>query len=130
MPNSTNMAKVMKITYRTAKTAPTLFLRVNFPMNKTIHRQDTATSREPMTKSMPLELIYTTASSPWPSSVRVLMSQGNPNANRIAREFAPKAFETPIPPSPEIKQHIKNHLIVKLATKKIFLLKWCIQSNV
>lgn len=30
-----------------------------------------------------------------------LMSHGNPSDNKMANEFAPREFETPIPPSPK-----------------------------
>lgn len=102
IPISTRIANVMKMAQSTMSTAPRLLLRVNFPMNKVIHKQATATRREPTTKSMPAELIRTAVSSaPDTNSDRVLINQGRPNANNIAKELAPKAFETPIPPSPE-----------------------------
>lgn len=104
IPISTRIAKVMKMRYKTIRTKPSLFLRVNLPRNRVIHKQQTATSRDPTTKSIPAELMSTAVSSaPWILRLAVLMSQGNPNANNIAKELAPSAFDTPIPPSPETK---------------------------
>lgn len=73
-------------------------------MNKVSQRRHAATRREPTTKSMPAELIFTAVSEPSTNSMSVLISQGRPKANKIAKEFAPKAFETPIPPSPITKK--------------------------
>lgn len=104
IPISTRIAKVMKIAYRTKRMAPRLLLSVNLPMYRVIHKQATATSREPTTKSIPAELMSTACSSAsCATRVKVLMSHGRPNANKIAKELAPKAFETPIPPSPVTK---------------------------
>lgn len=100
MPISTRMANVMKITYKTKNTPPIDFLSLNFAMNKVSQSKDVATRREPTTKSMPTELILTAVSEPSTSNMSVLMSQGRPKANSMAKELAPNAFDTPIPPSP------------------------------
>lgn len=101
-PISTRIAKVMKMAYRIIRTQPRLFLKVNLPMKRVSHKQATATINEPTTKSMPAEFIRTAVSSaPCTTRANVLMSQGRPNANKIAKELAPSALDTPIPPSPE-----------------------------
>lgn len=101
-PVSTRMANVMKKMYNAPSTPPTLLRSLNLPMNSTIHKQETAINRDATTKSMPLELMRTAGfSRPCLMFTKHLMNQGMPNANRIANELAPKALDTPIPPSPK-----------------------------
>lgn len=100
MPISTRMANVMKIAYKTKNTPPIDFLSLNLPMNRVSQSKEVATKREPTTKSMPTELIFTAVSEPSTNNIKVLISQGRPKANNIAKELAPNAFDTPIPPSP------------------------------
>lgn len=88
----------MNITYRPSKTIPRLLLSLNFAMNKEIHSRQAAMSNEDTMKSIPSELMVTAVSTPCAKRTDVLMSQGKPRANNIDREFAPNAFETPMPP--------------------------------
>lgn len=96
------------MTYRHRKMLPVSRLSTNLPKYRVTHKLMTAMRSEPTMNSMPEELMYTTASAPWESSVRVLMSHGMPRANRMASELAPSAFDTPIPPSPETKHNVTS----------------------
>lgn len=88
----------MNITYRPSKTIPRLLLSLNLAINKEIHSRQAAMSNEDTMKSIPSELMVTAVSTPCAKRMDVLMSQGKPRANNIDREFAPNAFETPMPP--------------------------------
>lgn len=109
-PISTRIAKVIKMIYKKQKTKPTLLRKVNFENKSTSHRQLTATRREPTTKSILAEFMRTAGCSrPWLRFTRHLISHGMPRANKIANELAPRALDTPIPPSPVKGKVISTH---------------------